>query len=172
MQYTTNYKFKKPEDNDVASNVDFNENFDNVDIELKRIAGETEKKLSKIEAAEKYEEKINLKEAAYKEISNVPTENDTKLITSGAVFTAFAGKSPLVHKHKKADITDFPTSMPASDVSAWAKAATKPSYNASEVGALGVNDKAKDSDKVDGLHFAVSTTVPTVDDKTIITFVY
>lgn len=42
--------------------------------------------------------------------------------------------SALGHKHTKAEITDFPTSMPASDVSAWAKAKTKPSYTASEVG--------------------------------------
>ena len=39
------------------------------------------------------------------------------------------------HKHTKADITDFPTSMPASDVYPWAKAKTKPSYSASEIGA-------------------------------------
>ena len=38
------------------------------------------------------------------------------------------------HSHTKADITDFPTSMPASDVSAWAKAATKPAYTKSEIG--------------------------------------
>ena len=30
----------------------------------------------------------------------------------------------------------YPTTLPASDVSAWAKEATKPSYTASEVGAL------------------------------------
>ena len=39
------------------------------------------------------------------------------------------------HSHTKSEITDFPTSMPASDVSAWAKAATKPAYTANEVGA-------------------------------------
>lgn len=44
-------------------------------------------------------------------------------------------RTPLAHTHKKADISDFPTSMPASDVPAWAKAATKPTYTASEVGA-------------------------------------
>ena len=43
--------------------------------------------------------------------------------------------APSTHKHKKSEITDFPTSMPASDVSAWAKSATKPTYTASEVGA-------------------------------------
>ena len=44
-------------------------------------------------------------------------------------------RTPLAHTHKKADISDFPTSMPASDVPAWAKAASKPAYTASEVGA-------------------------------------
>lgn len=44
------------------------------------------------------------------------------------------GKSNNGHKHVKADITDFPTSMPASDVYAWAKAATKPTYTSAEVG--------------------------------------
>ena len=44
-------------------------------------------------------------------------------------------RTPLAHSHKKADISDFPTSMPASDVPSWAKAASKPSYTASEVGA-------------------------------------
>ena len=39
------------------------------------------------------------------------------------------------HTHTKSQITDFPTSMPASDVYAWAKASTKPSYNFGEIGA-------------------------------------
>ena len=48
-------------------------------------------------------------------------------------------RAPLSHTHKKADISDFPTSMPASDVPAWAKAANKPSYTANEVGASPTN---------------------------------
>ena len=39
------------------------------------------------------------------------------------------------HNHSISDIVNFPTSMPASDVYDWAKASTKPSYTASEVGA-------------------------------------
>ena len=35
----------------------------------------------------------------------------------------------------KSQISDFPTSMPASDVSSWAKAVSKPTYTAAEVGA-------------------------------------
>ena len=45
------------------------------------------------------------------------------------------GAATTSHTHTKAQITDFPSSMPASDVYAWAKAATKPTYTASEVGA-------------------------------------
>ncbi len=47
-----------------------------------------------------------------------------------------AVKADKTHTHSKSDITDFPQSLPASDVSAWAKAANKPKYTASEVGAL------------------------------------
>ena len=44
--------------------------------------------------------------------------------------------APAAHRHSKSDITDFPSSFPASDVHAWAKAASKPAYTAGEVGAL------------------------------------
>ena len=53
------------------------------------------------------------------------------LVTAGADLQA----SDLpTHSHTKSDISDFPASLPASDVSAWAKAATKPSYISSEIG--------------------------------------
>lgn len=45
-------------------------------------------------------------------------------------------KAKKVHTHLVADITDFPTSLPASDVHDWAKAETKPTYTHEEVGAL------------------------------------
>lgn len=45
-------------------------------------------------------------------------------------------KAKKVHTHLVADITDFPTSLPASDVHDWAKAETKPAYTHEEVGAL------------------------------------
>ena len=56
------------------------------------------------------------------------------------------------HTHTKAQITDFPVSMPASDVYTWAKSASKPSYTAAEVGALSTTGKAADADKLDGLN--------------------
>lgn len=40
------------------------------------------------------------------------------------------------HTHTRNDITDFPSSMPASDVYSWAKSSSKPTYTASEVGAV------------------------------------
>lgn len=54
--------------------------------------------------------------------------------------------TPSTHTHTKSQITDFPTSMPASDVYAWAKAASKPSYTKAEVG-LGNVDNTADKNK-------------------------
>lgn len=59
--------------------------------------------------------------------------DSTNPVQSKVVKSALDGKSNTGHKHVKADITDFPTSMPASDVPAWAKASSKPSYSWSEI---------------------------------------
>lgn len=54
-----------------------------------------------------------------------------EVIENGTTLSGkYAAKS---HSHTKSQISDFPTSMPASDVSAWAKASTKPSYAWSEI---------------------------------------
>lgn len=72
-------------------------------------------------------------------------KTETKL-----TWDAISGKpstfSPSAHKHTKSEITDFPSSMPASDVYTWAKAQTKPSYTKSEVG-LGNVDNTSDANK-------------------------
>lgn len=68
---------------------------------------------------------------------NKDTELSNSISTlSTTVDTALAGKANTSHTHSKSQITDFPSSMPASDVYAWAKASTKPSYTAGEVGAV------------------------------------
>ena len=72
--------------------------------------------------------------------------HDDRYYTETEMNTKLAAKANSSHTHKKADITDFPTSMPASDVPAWAKAATKPSYTKAEVG-LGSVDNTADKDK-------------------------
>lgn len=54
--------------------------------------------------------------------------------------------TPENHTHTKSQITDFPSSMPASDVYSWAKQPNKPSYTASDVGLGNVNNTS-DMDK-------------------------
>ncbi len=65
---------------------------------------------------------------------------DLKMVAFTGDYDDLNGKPPSFppssHKHAKSDITDFPSSMPASDVKAWAKAANKPSYTAAETGAV------------------------------------
>lgn len=71
------------------------------------------------------------------ERENVAT-GDTLSTIIGKVWRWFADLKTLAFKDKidwNTDIDNKPTSMPASDVSAWAKAAEKPTYTASEVGA-------------------------------------
>lgn len=60
--------------------------------------------------------------------------DSTNPVQSKIIKSALDDKSNTGHKHVKADITDFPTSMPASDVYSWAKQSSKPSYTISEVG--------------------------------------
>ena len=66
------------------------------------------------------------------------------------VTAASVGAAAASHSHTKSQITDFPTSMPASDVKAWAKADTKPSYGFSEI--TGSLDVSKLSGIIDSSH--------------------
>ena len=63
-------------------------------------------------------------------------------VTMDELTTLLDEKAPVEHTHIKSEITDFPTSMPASDVYDWAKAETKPSYTKSEVGLGNVENKS------------------------------
>ncbi len=51
-----------------------------------------------------------------------------------ALNTGLSGKAATSHTHKRSQITDFPTSLPASDVYSWAKASSKPGYTWGEIG--------------------------------------
>ena len=59
--------------------------------------------------------------------------HDDRYYTESEMNAKLNAKANSSHTHTKAQITDFPTSMPASDVYAWAKAASKPSYTIGEV---------------------------------------
>lgn len=55
---------------------------------------------------------------------------------SASVESLKNNKAEKVHSHTVSEITDFPESLPASDVYDWAKQEEKPSYTYEEVGAL------------------------------------
>ncbi len=59
--------------------------------------------------------------------TSIEIQNATNLKLSGTSVSKEG------HTHTKAQITDFPTSLPASDVYDWAKASAKPSYSWSEI---------------------------------------
>lgn len=65
-----------------------------------------------------------------------PVENAVIATKFNSVQNKIDNKANLLHTHTKNQIIDFPISMPASDVSAWAKAPLKPTYNANEVSGL------------------------------------
>lgn len=59
--------------------------------------------------------------------------HDDRYYTESEIDTKLNAKANSSHAHTKSQITDFPTSMPASDVYSWAKQSSKPSYAISEV---------------------------------------
>lgn len=88
--------------------------------------------------------------------SDLSSDVQSSLSKADSALQSFTESDPTVPSHVKSitsqnisdwnaksdfsgsynDLEDKPESLPASDVSAWAKADTKPSYTASEVGAL------------------------------------
>ena len=82
--------------------------------------------------------------------ANINT-GESVAVVFGKIKKWFADLKSLAFKDKvnwDTDIDNRPASMPASDVSAWAKAATKPSYTASEVGLANV-DNVKQASKTE-----------------------
>ena len=89
--------------------------------------------------ADKYQAKGSYAAASHKqaytsgECTTYNADDNTMGVTPAAVKKAFGIFGPKAHTHKKSDITDFPTSLPASDVYGWAKASSKPTYAWSEI---------------------------------------
>lgn len=88
-----------------------------------------------------------------------PHTHDDRYFTETEMNAKLADKVGKIHTHAKADITDFPTSMPASDVSAWAKQASKPAYTKAEVGLANVTNDAQ----VKRAEMGVASGVATLD---------
>jgi hypothetical protein len=88
------------------------------------------------------------KQATLVSASNIKTINSNSLLGSGDIVITGSGEMNVQADWNQADnaqddyIKNKPTSLPASDVSAWAKAATKPTYTAAEVGAVTISQIA------------------------------
>lgn len=75
-----------------------------------------------------------------RKIKNVSQGEYRKWLGLGsAAYTSSGAYAASSHTHTTSQITNFPTSMPASDVYSWAKQSSKPSYSASEVGAVPIS---------------------------------
>ena len=75
-------------------------------------------------------QKVTDVENAISEIKDGTTKVGDAEKLDGKEASSFADAS---HKHSVSEITDFPSSLPASDVPAWAKEKTKPGYKWSEI---------------------------------------
>lgn len=66
-------------------------------------------------------------------VPNTRKVNGKALSADISLTYSDVGAAAASHTHTKSQITDFPTSMPASDVYSWAKQAKKPAYSWSEI---------------------------------------
>lgn len=99
-------------------------------------------------------------------ITSTATElNYVKGVTS-SVQTQLNAKAASSHTHTRSQITDFPSSLPASGGSA--DYATNANYSNSS----GYAGSAGNSDTVDGYHITVSTSIPTSLSDNVFCFVY
>lgn len=84
-------------------------------------------------------------------LTNVGTAGTYRSVTTDAQGRVIAGTNPttvngygLTDVYTKTEVNSLiPTTLPASDVYAWAKASTKPEYTASEVGLGNVTNESK-----------------------------
>ena len=133
---TENYGLTKPEVGEFFSLETWNENMDKIDGELK-----------KREDAQKESDNslMNPKFTEAKERKNLTSGEKIHLML-GKIAKWFSDLKTVAFSGSYNDLSNKPTSLPASDVSAWAKAKTKPTYTKAEVG-LGNVDNTADSAK-------------------------
>lgn len=100
----------------------------------------------------------NVLRFVYDTDANYNASNNTQ--TYEVLFQSKSGTIALT-----SDIPTIPSSLPASDVYAWAKASTKPSYSASEVGAIEAYRGASRSTATAGYWAAMCNTTQTGSPK-------
>ena len=123
-------------------------------------------------------------DVSWESLDSSPTENSTKPVTSGGVYTALSSKADSsalgtaaaldvatsgdasTTEVVKGDDSRLTDARNAADVSSWAKASTKPSYTASEVGAIDATEKGANGGvaELDSLGKVPSTQLPTIPD--------
>ena len=113
---------------------------DNTDSDTKNTAGTTNKTGTKMFLAAATEQNTNpvtySNSNCYIGTDNCLYSGGTKVLTAHQDISGKANKSDLATVATSGsynDLSNKPTSLPASDVSAWAKASTKPSYSYSEI---------------------------------------
>lgn len=123
-------------------------------------------------------------DASWQSIDSSPTQNSTKPVSSGGVYTALGSKADSsslgtaaalnvatsgdasTTEVVKGDDSRLTDARNAADVSAWAKASTKPTYTAAEVGAIDATEKGANGGvaELDSLGKVPSTQLPTIPD--------
>jgi hypothetical protein len=142
---TTNYNLKKPAENDFYDVADSNENMDILDTNLKRVDDATAGHIAK-------KDNPHGVTKAQVGLGNADNTKDADKPISTATQAALDGKSNTNHNHAGVyqPAGDYLTAEADPTVPAWAKAASKPAYTASEVGAVPttrkVNGKALSAD--------------------------
>lgn len=121
---TENYGLTKPEVRESFSLETWNGNMDKIDKELK-----------KREDAQKESDNslMNPEFTEAKERKNLTSGEKIHLML-GKIAKFFTDLKTVAFTGSYKDLSNKPTSLPASDVSAWAKANTKPTYTKTEVG--------------------------------------
>lgn len=90
---------------------------------------------------------------------NVPVSS----IAGASSWDQITGK-PEYYPTRWADVFGAPTSLPASDVYPWAKAASKPTYTAAEVGAVALNGGGDVSGSINASAYLTANTLRTKAD--------
>ena len=142
---TTNYNLKKPAETDFYDIADSNDNWDILDTNLKRVDDATVGHIAK-------KDNPHSVTAAQVGLGNVDNTSDANKPISTATQAALDGKSNTNHNHAGVyqPVGNYLTAETDPTVPAWAKAASKPTYTADEVGAVPttreINGKALSAD--------------------------